>query len=170
MTQFTFPVAYRHQGKWTQRILDECFHSILRHRPDLTSEQLARSRKQLDETILDVEVSGYEEFIEASTGLPDPDDRHVVAAAMRCGAQVIVTSNLKDFPKRVLARYDMEAQSPDDFVLDLIDLNKAAVTRVIRAQAAVLKNPPKRPSDVLDSLHHNGLVRSVARLRELLDG
>ncbi|ATB29757.1 PIN domain-containing protein [Melittangium boletus] len=158
------------QVKWSRRILDECFHGILRHRPDLTSEQLASSRKRLEEAIFDVEVTGYEEFIEGITGLPDPSDRHVVAAAVRCGAQVIVTSNLKDFPKRVLARYGMEAQSPDDFVLDLIDLNEGAVLQVIRAQAAVLKNPPKRPSNVLDSLHHNGLVRSVARLRELLDG
>jgi len=157
------------QVKWTQRILEECFHGILKQRPDLRPEQLAHTRSALERALSDVEVTGYEELVEGITGLPDPDDRHVVAAAVRAGAQVIVTSNLKDFPHRVLARYAMEAQSPDDFVLDLLDLDADALLRVLRAQAAVLKSPPRSPSEVLDSLQRNGLIHSTGRLRALLD-
>ena len=156
------------QVKWTQRILDECFRSILRQRPDLNPEKLARTRDQLERAIPDVQVTGYEDLIEGITGLPDPDDRHVVAAAIRCGAQVIVTFNLKDFPRSVLSRYGMEAQHPDDFMRDLIDLDEAAVAHVVRAQAAALKNPPRTPAEVLDVLGRQGLTVSAAMLRELL--
>jgi hypothetical protein len=154
--------------KWTQRILDECFRSILKRRADLSPEKLARTRELLEGAIPDVQVNGYEEFIEGITGLPDPDDRHVVAAAIRCGAQVIVTLNLKDFPESVLRRYGMEAQHPDDFVRDLIDLDEATVARVIQKQAARLKNPPKTLAEVLESLHQQGLPVSAALLKDIL--
>jgi hypothetical protein len=100
--------------------------------------------------------------------LPDPDDRHVVAAAIRCGAQSIVTVNLKDFPESVLHRYGMEAQHPDDFVRDLIDLDEDTVANVIREQSAGLRNPPKTPAEVLQSLHHQGLRVSAAMLKDIL--
>ncbi len=122
----------------------------------------------MEQAIPDVQVNGYEELIEGITGLPDPDDRHIVAAAIRCGAQVIVTSNLKDFPKPVLDRYGMEAQHPDEFVRDLIDLDEVTVTRVVREQAATLKDPPKTPAEVLESLRQQGLTVSVAMLKEIL--
>lgn len=156
------------QVKWTQQILDECFHSILRQRPDLPPAQLARTREQLERSVPDAQVTGHEELIEGITGLPDPDDRHVVAAAIRCGAQVIVTFNLKDFPRSLLGRYGMEAQHPDDFVRNLIGLNEAIVADVIRKQAANLKNPPKTPADVLESLHRQGLTVSSALLKDIL--
>lgn len=156
------------QVKWSRQILDECFRSISRQRPNLSPEQLARSRELLEQAILDVQVSGYEGLIEGITGLPDPDDRHVVAAAIRSGAQVIVTSNLKDFPEQVLARYGMEAQHPDDFVRDLLDLDEARVARVIREQAACLKNPPQTPAEVLETLRKQGLTLSAALLQEVL--
>jgi hypothetical protein len=156
------------QAKWTEQILEECFRSIARQRPDLTLQQLARSRQLLGESIPDCQVTGHETLVEGLTGFPDPDDRHVVAAGIRCGAQVVVTFNLGDFPAKELARYGMEARHPDDFVLDLIDLDAAAVARVVREQAAALRNPPKTAEELLELLRHQGLVRSVARLKELL--
>jgi hypothetical protein len=156
------------QVKWTRRILDECFRGILRERPHLPAEKLARTRELLEQAILDVEVTGYEDLIEGITGLPDPDDRHVVAAAIRCGAQVIVTHNLKDFPVSVLGRYGMEAQHPDEFVRDLIDLDAHTVVRELQRQAASLKNPPKTPTEILESLRQQGLSESCASLEALL--
>jgi hypothetical protein len=158
------------QVRWSQQLLDECFRSILKQRPELSPEKLARTREHLERAIPDVQVNGYEELIEGITGLPDPDDRHVVAAAIRCGAQVIVTFNLKDFPKSVLDRYGMEAQHPDDFVRDLIDLDEATVAQVIRIQATNLKNPPTTPIALLDRLHNNGLTVSASLLKKLLGG
>lgn len=158
------------QVKWTRQILDECFRNIAKQRPDLQPERLLRSREVLEQrAILDVFVTGHEDLIEGITGLPDPDDRHVVAAAIRCSAQVIVTFNLKDFPRPVLSRYGMEAQHPDDFVRDLIDLDEATVAHVVREQAAALKNPPKTPAEVLEVLGQQGLTVSAAMLREILD-
>lgn len=112
-------------------------------------------------------VDGYEELI-AGLELPDADDRHVLAAAIRAGAQTIVTANLSDFPAKVLLPYDVEAQHPDDFVLAQIDLAPGAVLNVLRAQADSLKNPPRSIGDVLDTLQDCGLVQAVAKLRDLL--
>jgi hypothetical protein len=156
------------QAKWTEQILEECFRSIAQQRPDLTPQKLERSRRLLSEAIPDCQVKGYEALAEGLTGLPDPDDRHVLAAAIRCGAQAIVTFNLKDFPQAELARYAIDAQHPDDFVLSLIDLDATAVARALRGQAAALKSPPRTAEELLEILRQQGLVRSVARLRESL--
>jgi hypothetical protein len=97
--------------------------------------------------------------------LPDPDDRHVLAATIRAGAQVIVTSNLKDFPSERLEPFGIEAQSPDDFVVFVLDHNEAQVIGAIREQAAALKHPPQAVEDILDTLEKQGLVRAAAELR-----
>ena len=157
------------QAKWTGQILDECFRSILQQRPDLTPQRLERTRKLLNEAIPDCDVTGHEGLVASLTGLPDPDDRHVVAAAIRCGAQVIVTSNLKDFPSAALAHYGIEAQHPDDFVMYLLDLDPALVARIIREQAAALKTPARTVAELLETLLLNELFRTVARLREVVD-
>jgi hypothetical protein len=78
-----------------------------------------------------------------------------------------VTFNLDDFPTDRLAPYSVEAKHPDDFVIDTIDLSPGSVAKVIADQAAALKNPPRSIAELLDTLRDQGLVRSVARLREL---
>jgi hypothetical protein len=92
--------------------------------------------------VRDCLVSGFEDLVEA-IHLPDLDDRHVVAAAIRCGAQTIVTFNLADFPLNALAPFGLEAQHPDAFVLDAIDLAPGAVCVAVSQQVASLKNPPR---------------------------
>ena len=156
------------QVKWTSHILDECFRNVLSKRPDLSEASLAKTRSRMEEAIPDVNVKHYEGLIGGISGLPDPDDRHVVAAAIRCGAQVIVTTNLKDFPASALSRYDLEAQHPDAFIRNLIDLDEDTVVQVLRAQAARLKNPPKTLAEVLESLHKQGLTESSAQLKKIL--
>lgn len=155
------------RARWSEPILDECFRSILERRPDLRPEALARSRQLMTEAIPDCIVSGFEPLIDGLS-LPDPDDRHVLAAAIKSSAQVIVTANLSDFPAATLAAFDIEAKHPDDFVLDLIDLAPAKVALVVSEQAASLKNPPRTVDDILDTLQEQELVQSVAKLRELL--
>lgn len=152
--------------RWTDLILDECFRSILAQRPDLTPASLARTRELMVDAVADCMVTGHEPLVEA-LHLPDPEDRHVLAAAIRAGAQAIVTLNLRDFPAHSLGEYEVEAIHPDDFVLDLLDLSPAAVVGAVQEQARALKNPPRTLGDVLDTLRDNGLVQSVAKLREL---
>lgn len=89
------------QAKWTDQIVDEVFRNLTANRPDLDPERLARTRELMNKAVRDCLVTGYEPLIDALE-LPDPDDRHVLAAAIKARAQVIVTNNLKDFPPRAL--------------------------------------------------------------------
>jgi len=155
------------RARWSEAILDECFRNILANRPDLRPEALDRTRELMSQAVPDCMVSGFEALIEGIE-LPDRDDRHVLAAAIRAGAQAIVTFNLADFPDERLAPYNIEAKHPDDFVLDTMDLAAGLVTTVVSQQAATLKNPPRSVGELLDTLRDQGLVRSVAKLRELL--
>jgi hypothetical protein len=118
----------------------------------------------MNKAIRDVRVTGYEPLIEV-LDLPDADDRHVLAAAIKANAQVIVTENTKDFPPAKLASWNVEAKGADDFVLDLIDLNQRAVYAQVQRMADAWRNPPGTVEDVLDSLEHIGLIGSAAALR-----
>lgn len=89
------------QAKWTEQILDEMFAALRRNRPELEPEKLDRTRSLMASAVRDWRVTGYESLIDPLK-LPDPDDRHVLAAAIRARAQVIVTSNLRDFPVEML--------------------------------------------------------------------
>jgi hypothetical protein len=153
--------------RWSVAILDECFRSVVAQRPDIPPAALERTRTLMNRAVPDCLVTGYEHLIEGLE-LPDPDDRPVLAAAIRANAQAIVTFNLKDFPDHVLARYDMEPRHPDEFVLDSIDLASGAVVQCVTAQAAALRAPPVLVPELLDTLRRLGLVQSVARLRDLL--
>jgi len=157
------------QARWSERILDECFTSIARQRPDLPTGALDRTRALMNDAVPDCLVTGFEPLEEALK-LPDPDDRHVLAAAIQANAQVIVTFNLGDFPADALAPYDIEAKHPDGFLLDSLDIAPGAMVRCLTEQAAVLRNPPRTVAEVLETLREQGLVRAVARFRELLGG
>ena len=154
------------QARWTEQILDETFDAIARAQPEL-ADRLQRTRQLMNDAIADVLVTDYESLI-ANLELPDLDDRHVLAAAIRSNAQVIVTSNLRDFPQNELERYDIEAQSPDEFVLNVLDLASARVVSVIEDQARALSNPAVSLGELLDRLRAIGLPRAVAAIRNLL--
>jgi hypothetical protein len=152
------------QARWTDRIHDEWTRNVLADRPDLTAESLARCRDLMDKHVPDCLVTGYEPLISTFT-LPDPDDRHVLAAAVHGGATTIVTFNLSDFPASVLNPYHIEAIHPDEFVARLWDESPAAVLEAARRQRAGLKRPPKTAAEYLATLEQCRLVETVARLR-----
>jgi hypothetical protein len=118
------------------------------------------------QAVPDCLVRNFEPLI-ASVILPDPDDRHVLAAAIRCGAQAIITFNTKDFPDKAMMPFGVEAKHPDEFVLDAIGLQPWAVLAAVTQQAADLRSPPVSLSELLDTLRAGGLEQSVAKLREL---
>lgn len=152
------------QAKWTNKILDEVFENLRENRPELDPCALDRTRKLMVCAVRDCLVTGYEPLM-AGLELPDPDDLHVLAAAIRARAQVIVTDNLKDFPRGHLAQWDIDPKSADEFVLDQIDLNAKIVWGCVQQIADAWRCPPGTTSDVLRSLERGGLVRSVAELQ-----
>ncbi len=153
------------RAKWTDEILDEVFESVLRVNPTLDPERLQRTRAKMIKAVPDCLVTGYEPLVEAIK-LPDENDRHVVAAAIRCHAGVIVTSNLRDFPSEALELFSIEAQSPDVFVLHLLEFARDEVIMAITKQAAALSQPPTSFDELLDRLSEVGLSRSVAAIRD----
>lgn len=153
------------RARWTDQIHDEWIRSVLADRPDLKPEQLRRTRSLMDAHVRDCLVTGYEELIEGLT-LPDPADRHVLAAAIRGSASVIVTFNLDDFPPEYLDKFGIEAQHPDQFITHLIDLAPAAVCAAAKRHRASLKNPPKAVDEYLGALAKQHLPETVRRLRE----
>lgn len=152
------------QAKWTNAILDEMLAALRRNRPDIPAERLERLRDLMNKAVRDCLVTGHEPLIEGLK-LPDPDDRHVLAAAIKAGAQVIVTRNLKDFPESDLQPWDIEAKSPDAFVLDQVHLDIRAVAASVRQIADSRTNPPEAIEDVLIQPERDGLVESVTALR-----
>lgn len=152
------------RARWTRQIHEEWISSLLKQRPDLTRERLERTRDLMDSAVLDCLVEGYEDLIPGLT-LPDPNDRHVLAAAIRARADVIVTANVRDFPTDVLSRYDIEAQHPDEFVRYLIDLAPGPVCRAVKLHRASLKNPPKTVDEYLYTLLRQSLPETVSALR-----
>jgi predicted nucleic acid-binding protein len=152
------------RAKWTEQIHEEWIRSVLKERPDLTRAQLNRARELMNRAVLDCIVEGYEYLIPAVT-LPDPDDRHVVAAAIHARADCIVTSNLKDFPTAALSPYNLEAIHPDEFINYQIDLNEAAVVIAAQACCSRLRNPIKTGTEYLDTLEALSLPKTVAALR-----
>jgi hypothetical protein len=155
------------RARWSHAILDEMTRSILRDRSDLSREQLARTVGLMEQAVPDALVVQFESLIPA-IDLPDDGDRHVVAAAVKCGAQAIVTFNLKHFPDHDLARWDLEPKHPDEFLLDSIDLAQGVVVRCLTEQAAALKNPKVSVDVLVETLRKNGLVRSASALQDLL--
>lgn len=101
------------QARWTNRILDETFTSLRRNRPDLSAVALTRTRELMNAAVRDAVITDYEDLEPLVLGLPDPDDRHVVAAAAKARAHVIVTHNLRDFPQEALDPWQLSAVDPD---------------------------------------------------------
>lgn len=156
------------RARWTETIHDEWIRNVLKDNPNLSVERLTRTRTLMNEAIRDCLVMGYEDLIGSLT-LPDPDDRHVLAAAIRAGAEVIVTCNLKDFPAEALSRFDITALHPDDFLAGLLDLAPGAVCFAVKQQRESLRNPPRTAAELLATLESQGLSQTVTRLRQFVD-
>jgi hypothetical protein len=154
------------RAKWSNAVHEEWITNLLKNRSDLTREKLERTRQLMDKAAFDALVEDYEDLI-PSLSLPDENDRHVLAAAIRGGARVIVTKNLKDFPETALRPYKIEALHPDKFILNLIDRFPDLVLQAAETHRKALKNPSKRVTEYLASIEAQGLTDSAVALRNL---
>ena len=135
------------RAKSSAGVHEEWMARLQANRPDLTREKLERTRMLMDKHAEDALVTGYEDLIEGLQ-LPDPDDRHVLAAAIRGRADVIVTRNVKDFPRDALGPFGIEAQHPDKFIAHLLDLAPGLVIEAARQHRETLKNPAKTVENI----------------------
>ena len=152
------------RARWTDEIHDEWIRSLLKTRKDLTAEQLHRTRNMMNQAVLGSLVTDHQDLIPGLT-LPDENDRHVLAAAIKCGASVIVTSNLKDFPADYLWRFGIEPQHPDDFIACQFDLNQPVACSAIKRLRQRLKNPPKSVAEYIQTVEKLSLPQTVQRLK-----
>lgn len=154
-----------YQPKWSAIIEDEWQRNLLADRTDLTLEQVQRTATLMNKAVPDAMITGFEPLID-SIVLPDVDDRHVVAAAVRSNAEIIVTLNLKDFPTPALDTFGIEALHPDDFIMDLFDLNSALVLSAVSMQRSNLRKPPISVDDYLAALLRQGMAQTVKELNK----
>ena len=152
-------------AKWTTRIEDEWIRSLEKQRPDLIGKLQVR-RDSMRDAIPDWEVP-EEAWSSLAKGieLPDPDDVHVLAAAIAGHADCIVTSNLKDFPSAVLLRYGIEAVDPDTFVINQWDLDPVSAIAAFKRMRARREKPQSSPQEFADALELGGLPGTANRLR-----
>jgi hypothetical protein len=119
----------------------------------------------MEEAISDCLVTGYEHLIDG-LHLPDPDDRHVLAAAIAGHADAIVTWNERDFPSEVLDAFGVEIQTPDEFVLNQLMLDKLRALAAIKRMRERWENPRTTAGEMVDLFEKRGLPQTAAHLRE----
>lgn len=153
------------EARWTDKIHDEWIRNLAADAPTIPSERLQATRRLMNDALPGATVSGYEDLIPTLT-LPDPDDRHVVAAAIAAGASIILTWNLRDFPPTRLKKFGLRTQTPDAFFAGLYD---EAPNLTIGSLANARRNLNKSrvsASDFIDILNHQKLTQLVTRLKK----
>jgi len=156
-------------ARWSERIQEEWVRSLLKRRPELEELALRRTCELMTSAVPDSVVHGWQRIEPGLTGLPDADDRHVLAAAICGHADAIVTFNLDDFPAEALAPFGVQAQHPDDFLLNQIELNPIAALKSIKAMRARWRNPQLSVRDLAAGLERQQLPLVAARLRDVAE-
>ena len=150
---------------WTDDILEGLRRNLVRDRP-LRQAAVGRLIVAMRDHFPEATVGSYQALIPVMRNAPG--DRHVLAAAVAAGAPTIVTSNLRHFPHHALAPYRIDALSPDAFLSDLLGAAPDAVLAVVRTSAAILRNPPKSASQVLDEIAKQAPNFAAAAAREFM--
>jgi predicted nucleic acid-binding protein len=143
------------QARWSEDIHKEWMARLPERYPDkFPAEKVSKIRTLIDSHVPDCLVSGYKSLIEGLQ-LPDPGDRHVLAAAIKAGAQVIVTCDTAHFPKECLAEFDIEAQHPDTFVMYQKEENSVAVLARLKEARLTYTNPALTAEEFIEKFRKN---------------
>ncbi|MFF4598145.1 PIN domain-containing protein [Amycolatopsis sp. NPDC001319] len=147
LTMPDFDSAYR--PLWSSDVLIELERNLIKL--DVAPPKARRRIEAMTKHFDDALVTGYEYLIDGMTN--DPKDRHVLAAAVKGGAQVIVTENIKDFPAAALDPYDIKAVTADEFLLNQLDLYPQATVAALMQTAEDRDDPPESVDTVLTYLN-----------------
>lgn len=152
--------------KWTDEIHNEWIRNLLKNRPDIKEQSLRRAQEYMNSAFPDSNISDYEIFLN-SLNLPDENDKHVLAAAIKGRVDFIATFNTKDFPQEYISSFGLEVLNPDQFTSDLFFSNPHKVSKALDNQVKNLSNPPKSRAEVLNNLYRCELKNTVENLRTL---
>lgn len=156
------------KARWSNMIHEEWMRNVVKNHSDITRAQAERIRDLMNAHVEDSIVTGFERLI-PKLNLPDPDDRHVLAAAIKCRADLILTYNLTDFPDPVLNQYGLRAIHPDEFLFTQLEVDPAAVCLSANRHRQSLKKPVMDSTAFLIVLERHGLTRTVALLQKYKD-
>lgn len=151
--------------KWSKHIFDE-WMEVMR-RKNVSEKEIKKRVKRPLEAFPDAMVKNYESLID-TIQLPDAKYRHVMAAAIKINANLIVTNNTKDFPTDYLTNYGLSVKTPDAFAADLIDLNPEQAVGAFRELVINKTNPDLDEYQVLEKFKNNGLVDTANYLHSLI--
>lgn len=155
---------------WSDRILDEAERAIVKVSDGrITPERAKKRTANMKCAFEDAEITNWEPLERCIQELPDCDDRHVVAAAVKGGAALIVTDNVKDYPADVLSEWDLEVKSSDEFLLDVLGLHRGRGINCLIEMSERRKNPPTTVSELLDLLERAGAPGFARKVRSILD-
>lgn len=154
------------RARWSDRVHDEWIRNLLEKRPSFQRADLMRTRQLMDAAVLDALVTGYEPLINAMD-LPDPDDRHVLAAAVVCKASCIVTFNISDFPEESLTPYGLHAVHPDNFLRDVESVDPAAFADAVWEDLDHYRTPPLDLPEYVVALRKAGVPRIAEQISKL---
>jgi predicted nucleic acid-binding protein len=153
-------------AKWTTKIEEEWIGSLENDRPDLKG-RLGSRRDDMREAVPDWEISEAAWIsIAGSLKLPDPNDVHVLAAAIAGHADCIVTRNHQDFPGSILAAHGINVIDPDQFIVNQWDLENVPVMAAFKGMRARRKKPTENVEDFARTLERNGLPVTAQKIRE----
>lgn len=155
---------------WSEDVLAEWRRSILRRHTDLDDARVEQLQTLFTEQFPDAEVGNYQSFIEGIE-LPDKDDRHVLAAAIVGRCNGIITANLKHFPSETLDKYGIEAVHPDEFIVNIIDLDQDKALAACRRHREAMTASTPTVEAFLQRYETAGLIQAHQRLikhKELL--
>lgn len=155
-------------ARWTNRIQDEWIRHLSANRKDINPEALCRTVAAMNSAIEDCLIEEYEYLID-SLALPDPDDRHVLAAAIAGHADAIVTFNLKDFPGANTGAHGIDILHPDDFLIAQYDLDPIRVLSTIKVLRNRLRNPPRSAEELVMTYERQGLPQMCKVLSAAID-
>lgn len=156
------------RAHWTDDIHEEWIGSVLGLPAAPPRAQLERTRALMEAAVPGALVSGYQPLIDALV-LPDPDDRHVLAAAVHIGAEAIITYNVRDFPTERLGPYGVRPEHPDAFVSALLTAYPADVCEAIRIQRSMMLRPALTAEDLRDRFRRLALVQTANLLASATD-
>lgn len=151
--------------KWSHHIFDE-WKDVMQ-RKGVSPEESEKRVQKANLAFPDALVQNYENLID-HLELPDEKDRHVLAAAIKTNAHVIVSNNIKDFPEVVLDCYGLKIKTADDFLTDIIDLNPETAIKAFKEMVLNKKSPDWDEYEVLNNLRRNGLKDTANYLHSLL--